>query len=264
MSESEERTRQAEREWFTVERLDEQTFAISEYRHWEETHCYLLVGRERSLLIDSGLGIGDISLPVRALTAGPVAAVATHVHWDHIGGHRYFSERYAHRAELSWLTGAFPLSTETVRQMVVERCDLPAGFDVGAYELFRGRPTRLLEDGELLDLGGRTVQVLHTPGHSPGHLCFWEAERGFLFSGDLAYLDTLFAYYPSTDPQAYLASLERVAALPVRRIWPGHHFLHCPQDLLIRMRDAFRKLDAEDRLHHGGGVYSFGDWGVRL
>ena len=71
----------------------------------------------------------------------------------------------------------------------------------------------------MLDLGGRTVQVLHTPGHSPGHLCFWEEARGDLYTGDLVYLDTLFAYYPSTDPEAYLTSLEVIAALP-----PGGFF----------------------------------------
>ena len=87
-------------DWFTLERIDEDTDILSEYRHWEETHCYLLRGRERSLLIDTGLGICDIRQAVDRLTDRPVAAVATHIHWDHIGGHRYFPEFYAHEAEL--------------------------------------------------------------------------------------------------------------------------------------------------------------------
>ena len=73
-------------DWFTLERIDEDTDILSEYRHWEETHCYLLRGRERSLLIDTGLGICDIRQAVDRLTDRPVAAVATHIHWDHIGG----------------------------------------------------------------------------------------------------------------------------------------------------------------------------------
>ena len=71
--------------WFTVERMDDDTAVISEYRHWEETHCYLLSGTERCLLIDTGLGICDISRVIDRLTDKPVTAVATHIHWDHIG-----------------------------------------------------------------------------------------------------------------------------------------------------------------------------------
>lgn len=130
-------------DWFTLERIDEDTDILSEYRHWEETHCYLLRGRERSLLIDTGLGICDIRQAVDRLTDRPVAAVATHIHWDHIGGHRYFPEFYAHEAELNWLSGGFPLSVEAVRAMVADRCCLPEDFDVSRYTLFQGHPARV-------------------------------------------------------------------------------------------------------------------------
>ena len=78
------------KDWFTIEQIDENTYIISEYRHWEETHCYLLVGDEYALLIDTGLGVGNIRSEVEKLTYKPIVAVATHVHWDHIGGHKYF------------------------------------------------------------------------------------------------------------------------------------------------------------------------------
>ena len=198
--------------WFTLQQVDGDTHILSEYGHWEHTHCYLLEGRDRALLIDTGLGIGKIRAEVEALTPKPVTAVATHIHWDHIGGHKEFPEFYAHGAELSWLTGKFPLPVQAVRQMVARDCALPAGFDAERYELFQGTPARLLEDGDVIDLGGRQVQVLHTPGHAPGHLCFWEEARGYLFTGDLVYRGTLFASYPSTDPEAYLASLEKRGA----------------------------------------------------
>ena len=141
-------------DWFTLERIDEDTDILSEYRHWEETHCYLLRGRERSLLIDTGLGICDIRQAVDRLTDRPVAAVATHIHWDHIGGHRYFPEFYAHEAELNWLSGGFPLSVEAVRAMVADRCCLPEDFDVSRYTLFQGHPARVLRDGDRIELGG--------------------------------------------------------------------------------------------------------------
>ncbi len=252
------------KDWFTIDQVDEDTYIISEYRHWEETHCYLLIGSDRALLIDTGLGICNIYEQVRKLTGKPITAVATHVHWDHIGGHKYFPDFYACKAELDWITGAFPLPVQAVRNMVADRCELPEGFDIHSYKIFQGKPSRLLEDGDTIDLGGRTIQAIHTPGHSPGHLCFWEAERGYLFSGDLVYKGTLFANYPSTDPQGYLTSLEKIAALPVKRVFPGHHSLEIQPEMVVRVKDAFRVLNAEGKLHHGSGTYDYGDWAVEL
>lgn len=251
-------------DWFTIEAIDPDTYSISEYRHWEETHCYLLNGSARSLLIDTGLGICNVYEEVQKLTDKPVTAIATHIHWDHVGGHRYFPDFYAHKDELNWLNGDFPLPLETIKEMVLDRCDPPECYNVDAYEFFQGRPKEVLAGGEEIDLGGRRIQVLHTPGHSPGHMCFWETARGYLFTGDLVYKDTLFAYYPSTDPAAYLLSLEKVAVLPVRRVFPAHHTLNIQPEILVRMRDSFRQIQAEGKLHHGSGTFDYGDWAVWL
>ena len=194
-------------EWFTVGRIDAQTYVISEPRHWERPHCYLLEGSERSLLIDTGLGICDISVPVSELTSKHVTAALTHVHWDHIGGLWHYGDFCAHAAELSWLTGGFPLPAAAVRD---------------------------------------------------------ERERGYLFTGDLVYEGTLYASYPSTDPAAYLASLERVAALPAGRVFPGHYSLDIRPGLIVEIRDAFRRFDAAGALRHGTGVHNFGRWAIEL
>ncbi len=250
--------------WFTIDKIDDNTHILSEYRHWEETHCYLLEGDEMALLIDTGLGICNILSEVNKLTDKPVAVVATHIHWDHIGGHRYFPDFYAHEAETQWLNGGFPLSIEAIRGMVVDRCDIPENYNVDDYELFQGKPTRILHDGDIIDLGGRSLLVLHTPGHSPGHMCFFEKSTGYLFAGDLVYKDTLLANYPSTDPQAYLGSLEKIAGLPVKRLFPAHHTLDIQPEIIIRMRDSFRQLDSEGKLHHGSGKFDYGDWAICL
>lgn len=251
-------------EWFTIDQIEKDTFIISEYRHWEETHCYLLNGANKSLIIDTGLGICNIIDEVKKLTDNPVVAVATHIHWDHIGGHKYFPEFYAHQDELNWLKGEFPLTINQIKQMVTDRCDLPEGYDVNEYEFFQGNPTKILRDYDLIDIGGRVIEVLHTPGHSPGHMCFWEKERGYIFTGDLVYKDTLFAYFPSTDPEAYLNSIERISALPVKRVFPAHHSLDIYPEILKRMCDAFRKIKQEGKLCHGAGKFDFGDWALRL
>jgi glyoxylase-like metal-dependent hydrolase (beta-lactamase superfamily II) len=194
----------------------------------------------------------------------PVIAIATHIHWDHIGGHKNFPNFYAHEKELNWLSGEFPLTIEQIKEMVVDRCELPEGYDVNEYEFFQGTPTKVLQDNDMINLGNRSIQVLHTPGHSPGHMCFFENESGYLFTGDLVYKDTLFAYFPSTDPEAYLNSLERLSELPVKHVFPAHHSLDIQPEILIRMRDAFRKLQNDGKLHHGSGTFEYEDWAVWL
>lgn len=252
------------RDWFTIDKIDEETYIISEYGHWEETHCYLLNGMERSLLIDTGLGISNIYEEVARLMDKPVTAAATHIHWDHIGGHKYFQNFYVHAAELDWLNGEFPLPLEAVKAMVSDRCSLPEGFHIEDYTIFQGTPAKQLKDHDNINIGGRRLEVLHTPGHSPGHMCFWEKERGYLFTGDLVYKGTLFANYPSTDPAAYLDSLEKISALPARMVFPAHHSLNIQPEIVVRMRDAFRELKENGKLHHGSGSFDYEDWSVWL
>lgn len=100
--------------WFTVEIIDHDTLAISEYRHWEETHCFLLLGSDKALLIDTGLGVSNIRAVVNRLTDLPVEVFATHVHWDHIGGHKYFQGIFVHEAEKTWLR-QFPIPLQVVK-----------------------------------------------------------------------------------------------------------------------------------------------------
>ena len=173
-------------DWFTIETIDSGTYAISEYKHWEETHSYLLIGEKCALLIDTGLGVSDIKKAVDSLTALPVLVATTHVHWDHIGGHSMFSDIAVHEGEKNWLTGNFPIPLEAVKSnLTKEPCDFPQDFDIDKYRIYQGGATRVLHDGEVLDLGNRQVKVIHTPGHSPGHCCFYEPQRKYLYSGDL-------------------------------------------------------------------------------
>ena len=78
------------------------------------------------------------------------------------------------------------------------------------------------------------------------------------------YKDTLTAWFPSTVPVAYLKSLEKISALPVKRVFPAHHSLNIQPEIITRMRDGFRQLKAEGKLHHGSGTFHFGDWSVQL
>ncbi len=252
-------------DWFTVEKLDADTYVISEYKHWEETHCYLVCGKERALVIDTGLGVANLREVVDCLTALPVMAVTTHVHWDHIGGHRHFENIAVHEAEKDWLAGHFPIPLQVVKQNLLRgTCDFPSGFRAEEYQLFQGEPQRLLHDGDCLELGGRTLTVVHTPGHSPGHCCFYEPDRQYLFSGDLIYCGCLDAFYPTTDPAAFARSVRRVREMSVRRILPGHHRLEVPVEIVGRIDEGFRWLEESGKCRQGNGVFDFGEFQIHL
>ena len=105
-------------DWFTVENIDKSTFAISEYGHWEKTHSYLLLGTKYALLIDTGLGIGNIKKEVNKLTNLPVKVVTTHVHWDHIGGHKFFNNIYVHENDAQWLRNGLPIPISVIRNII--------------------------------------------------------------------------------------------------------------------------------------------------
>ena len=251
--------------WFTVEIIDPQTYAISEYKHWEETHCYLLCGRERALLIDTGLGVSNIRTVVDQLTKLPILAAATHVHWDHIGGHRFFEQIAVHELEKEWISGQFPLPVQEVRKsLTMYPCDFPAGFDPEVYRIYQGFPQRVLRDGDRLDLGGREVRVIHTPGHSPGHCCFYEPERRYLYAGDLIYRGCLQAFYPSTDPLLFYESVKKIRAYQADRILPGHHQMQIPGSLVEKVADGFAQIKKNGLLRQGSGCFDFGEFQIQI
>lgn len=251
--------------WFTIEMIDSDTFAISEYKHWEETHCYLLCGSEKAVLIDTGLGIANIKKIVDSLTSLPITVVTTHVHWDHIGGHKYFENIAVHEAEENWLSVKFPISLQAVkRNLMCKPCDFPKDFIIDDYQIFNGTPQRILHDGDALDIGNRKLTVFHTPGHSPGHCCFYEPERKYLYSGDLIYGGCLDAFYPSTDPQLFLQSVRKIQTLEINRVLPGHHQLYVPTTMINKIEKGFSKLADDGKLEHGNGIFDYGDFQIHI
>ncbi len=249
--------------WFTVDEIDSQTFAISEYKHWEETHCYLLCGQKSAILIDTGLGVSNIREMVDSLTKLPVMAVTTHVHWDHIGGHQYFDNIGVHEIEKEWLSVQFPIPLQTVKNSLSKPpCNFPEKFDIDAYQIFRGIPQRILHDGDCLDLGGRKIQVVHTPGHSPGHCCFYEQERKYLYSGDFIYKGCLYAFYPTTDPLLFYHSVKQLQKYKISRVLPGHHQLDIPVSLIDKIKVGFEQIESNGQLKQGNGLFEFGDFQI--
>lgn len=255
--------------WFTVTPIDEKTFAISEFGHWEKVHSFLLIGEEEAALIDTGLGIDNIKRITDQVTKLPIRVVTTHVHWDHIGSHGEFDSVYVHKEEEDWLVnGIKKLPIEQIRHDVSRDITkpTPASFQPETYTPFQGQPTGLLEDGDVIELGSRKLVICHTPGHSPGHISILDTSRGYLFTGDLLYDETpVYAFFPTTDPVQLVLSLEKIANLKnVTKIFGSHNTIGLEPSLLDEVKKAVQELKRQDVIKFGTGIHTFNGFSVQF
>lgn len=256
-------------DWFTVKKIDTSTYVISEYGHWEQVHSFLLLGEERAMLIDTGLGIDNIKRMTDKLTSLPIFVMTTHVHWDHIGSHGSFDEIYVHAADVDWLVnGIKGLPIEHIRTAVGRDLTIapPETFDPVTYIPFQGEPTGIVIDKDQFDLGNRVIQVIHTPGHSPGHIALFDENRGYLFTGDLLYADyPVYAFYPTTDPVDLVNSLEKITNFTgVQKIYGSHHRLGMEADTLLEVKKAVAYLRENHLAVFGTGIHRFNGFSVQF
>jgi len=181
-------------------------------------------GRDRNLLFDSGMGVISLKRHIALVTEKPLLCVASHSHFDHVGGHHEFDTRLIHTAEADILSAPDRRNT-VIADYVTEEIFTAApfsGFDVDDYTIRAAPPTHLIADGDFLDLGDRQFEVLHLPGHSPGCIALWEATTGTLLSGDVVYDGPLYDTLYHSVPDDYAASMERLRALDVETVHGGH------------------------------------------
>ncbi|MEM7127215.1 MAG: MBL fold metallo-hydrolase [Chloroflexota bacterium] len=205
-------------------------------------------GQDRDILVDTGMGLVSLREQVALVNEKPIVAVASHAHFDHIGCHYEFEERWIHAAEADILAHPTPQNTLAdpyVRSMRMELFTAlpPEPFDPDAYAVPPAPATKLLADGEKIDLGDRVLEVIHTPGHSPGGIGLWEEATGIFIAGDIVYDGQLVEDTYHSDMADYIASMERILGLPVRIVHAGHFDSFGPE----RYREIIEGWLAEKR-----------------
>jgi glyoxylase-like metal-dependent hydrolase (beta-lactamase superfamily II) len=187
-------------------------------------NCWHIRGGDEDMLVDSGMGVVSLRGWVPLVTERPLLALASHTHFDHIGCHHEFPRRAVHRAEAQFLTNPdrkAVLADPYVTDDIFDRLP-PEPYTSAAYRVEAAPATQLLEDGDILPLGPRRFEVIHTPGHSPGGIALWEAASGVLISGDLIYDGPLIEDTYHSDAADYARSMRRLRDLPARIVHGGH------------------------------------------
>jgi hydroxyacylglutathione hydrolase len=197
--------------YWRVQLLAPGVWAIGKPANARDNYEYLLVGKERALLIDAGATRRDLGAVIRRLTDRPLTVLPTHLHFDHTTGLRNF-----HRIALIDLP---------------ETRALARGDEVhlGRYQFFAPHPLSFhvsawVRPGATLDLGEKQVRILPTPGHTASSISIYDPGDRILFTGDFLYPTTLYAFGPDTSLSAYQASAEGIlATLPPDTMIYGAH-----------------------------------------
>lgn len=247
-------------EWFHVAELGDGVALISEPGH---VNTFLVRGTDRALLVDTGLGIAPISEVVRSLTDLPLVVVNSHDHVDHRGGNADLVAHAdeiglvgigAHFTGVDPGPGgapaghgpadpAFLQSYAAAMEEVHRQYEAYAALDAQSFYTLAGlgrmrpmpdtthwtvpavAPTFTLADGDTIDLGGRSLRVIHTPGHSPDSISLFEESTGILLAGDTIIAAGFWLHNDGADLAAFAQSTAHLAGLPLRRILTAHNLL---------------------------------------
>jgi len=233
--------------WFEVYRVAPGVFAIYEPHQAEEVISYLIVGTKQALLFDTGMGIANIRKVVTQLTSRPVVVLNSHTHNDHVGGNSLFTFVYGMDTDFTRQNakGSRDDAQEELGPGMV--CgNLPKGFEAKTYATKPWHVSLFVHNGFKINLGGRTLEIISTPGHTPDAICLIDRANGLLFTGDTYYPAPIWLYRPETNLDAYVASVKWLADLAsqVKLVLGAHNIPVADPSVLPRLVTAIEAVRA--------------------
>ena len=235
-------------DWFQVYRVGDGVLAIYEPYQFQEVISYLILGSDQALLFDTGMGMSRISAVVRELTTLPVTVLNSHTHYDHIGGNAEFERILAIDSDFT-RGHASGVGHDVVHGEVTADAFCrapPAGFDTASYAIRPFVISETARDGARIELGGRTLQVLQVPGHTPDAVAVLDSAAGYLWTGDTFYEAPIWLWFPETDWAAYGRSIDRLAGLApdLNRVFGAHNTPIAEPAQLTRLQQAVADIKA--------------------
>lgn len=197
---------------YQIFQLDEHSWMIQEGQGTSAVYMYLLEGEKTAALIDTGMGMIPLGEITQSLTDKPIVGILTHGHFDHIGGSAFFTHVYLQKNE------------KNVYEYHGDK-KFRSGI-IGAEVQEVKKEICFMEEGDVFDLGNRTLEIIETPGHSPGSVSILDREHRWLFTGDTCcQADVLLQIEYSQSPEVYLKSINKLIERESQydKTWPGHH-----------------------------------------
>jgi glyoxylase-like metal-dependent hydrolase (beta-lactamase superfamily II) len=231
--------------WFEAYRIRPGVFAIYEPHQSEEIISYLILGKTRALLFDTGMGISNIREVVEGLTSLPVSVLNSHTHDDHVGDNWRFSDIYGMDTDFTRTNSKGSREDAQAEIAPGEVCGtLPPGFNPAEYSTRPFRISHWMHDHDKIDLGERVLEIIATPGHTPDAIALLDEQNGLLFTGDSFYVGPIWLFRPETDLDAYVASVKKLAALTpgLQLLLPAHNTPVAEPSYLARVVEAIQQV----------------------
>lgn len=225
-------------DWFGKAIVDAGTTMLTEpfVHDFVRANSWHLKGRDADLLVDTGMGIRPLAPEIGTPAGKPLIVVATHIHLDHVGSLHEFPLRMGPKASAAQFDGMDDTVTYAYMFHNLDGAvsKLPApGWNAADYRIPSAPLTRMLDEGDAVDLGDRKFRVLHLPGHSPDSIALFDEADGLFFAGDAIYDGVLIDDLPDSDRAAYCRTMQRLLDLPIRIGHGGHG----PSFNGVRMRE---------------------------
>ena len=233
--------------WFEVYKLTDDVYAIYEDGHFEEVISYLILGEEKAALIDTANDIGNIKTLAEKLTTLPILVVNTHTHVDHVGGNHLFKDIATPDTEYSREQAKNGRSKESMGHYLDGDMiwkTVPSYFNKDTWSIKPWKVTQWLKDGEKIDLGGRTLEVIFAPGHSPDSICLLDRENKLFWTGDSFYPAPIYVYSPTTNLDQFIDSFAKMTELMPYYEWvmPSHNEPKIEKHLIKECYDAAKSI----------------------
>jgi glyoxylase-like metal-dependent hydrolase (beta-lactamase superfamily II) len=208
-----------------IEPLGHGIFRLSEtvLAPGERSNFYLVQGDEASCMIDGGWGFCVNLLDWLPQPTKTLIAIGTHSHYDHIGHLSVATRRFGHREEAYIFRDPTIEATQASPFLAGRPCLADGNsIDERSVRQHSCPLTNFLDEGDEIDLGGRVLRVLHTPGHSPGSISVFDEATSTLFCGDVLLEGGIYDDIPGADRDVLLNSHDRLASFCFDRLLPGH------------------------------------------
>lgn len=234
--------------WFKVYEVGENVFAISEPYNFQEVISYLIIGNNKAVLFDTGMGLESMSSLVKQLTKLPITVINSHSHYDHIGSNSEFDYIVSLNSEYTkqWANSGW--SHNLVKQEISSEAlcleMLTETINVNNYYVKPFNISEYITDGQIIDLGERELEVVSVPGHTPDALALLDRKAGYLWTGDTFYEAAIWLFFEGTNLDNYETSINRLAKLAptLNKVYPAHNTPISEPDRLTEAADAFHQI----------------------